>query len=161
MDNKNDLTKAMNTVDAGIASELGNQQARTPMTPHPAPPVRTSLNPLSSAQAATQAPYGSTTGYEHLQRILALALVQAAHEKGKERHSVGFAGVRAWDKQPILEISRMSGPGGAAYQVMKKAQEAVTMVGKGNFAAAKAEVLGAIVYAAALHKLLEEMEAAV
>jgi hypothetical protein len=97
-------------------------------------------------------------GYGHLRRILKLAHDQSATGKGKERHATGPTGFRVWEQQPILEISRMVGPGYAAGQVAKKVQEAVTMVGNRNFASAKAEALGAIVYAAALYKLLEEIE---
>jgi hypothetical protein len=65
-----------------------------------------------------------------------------------------------WHHQPILVNARQVGPGGPAMQVMKKAGESVTMAGNLNFASAKAEALGAIVYAAALYKLYEEMEKA-
>lgn len=98
--------------------------------------------------------------YIDLFRILRLAYDQASVGKGKERHATGPVGIRTWDKQPIIEIGRMVGPGYASGQVMKKVQEAVTMAGNGNYAGAKAEALGAVVYAAALHKLLEEIEAA-
>lgn len=98
------------------------------------------------------------TGYEHLNRILGAAYHQAFSGKGRERHAIGFTGFRPWDKQPILELSRITGPGASAYQVMKKIQEACTMTERKNFAGAKAEALGAIVYAAALVKLIEEIE---
>lgn len=64
-----------------------------------------------------------------------------------------------WEQQPILANARQVGPGGPANQVMKKAQESVTMSGNKNFKGAKAEALGAIIYAAALYRLYEEMEA--
>lgn len=98
--------------------------------------------------------------YIDLFRIVRLAYDQASVGKGKQRHATGPVGIRTWDKQPIMEIGRMVGPGYAAGQVMKKVQEAVTMAGNGDYAGAKAEALGAIVYAAALHKLFEEIEAA-
>lgn len=100
----------------------------------------------------------NVAGYEQLYRILKLAYDQAASGKGKERHSVGPVGFRAWEDQPILANARQVGPGGPALQVMKKIQEAVTMAGNGNFTGAKSETLGAVVYAAAMFKLLEEME---
>jgi hypothetical protein len=100
----------------------------------------------------------SGAGYEHLSRILALAHSQSSTGKGKQRHATGSTGAKPWDRQPILEISRMVGPGYAAGQAMKKMQESVTMAGNKNLSAAKAEALGAIVYAAALYKLFEEME---
>ena len=100
-------------------------------------------------------------GYVELERILKLAYNQSATGKGKERHATaGTNAVMAWHEQPILANARQVGPGGPAMQVMKKAGESVTMAGNRNFAGAKAEALGAIVYAAALYKLYEEMEQA-
>ncbi len=99
-------------------------------------------------------------GYEVLSGILSAAYQQAATGKGKDRHSTGPLGFQPWHLQPIMSIGRQVGPGGHAYQIAKKAQESVTMQGNGNFAGAKAEALGAIVYAAALYRLYLEMEAA-
>jgi len=112
------------------------------------------------AAQGTQSAPTQVVGYEELERILKLAYNQAASGKGKQRHSKQAIGFRPWHEQPILQIARMVGTGGHAYQVQKKVQEAVTMQGNGNFAGAKAEVLGAIVYAAAMYKLLEEVELA-
>src|SRR6478735_6499850 len=100
------------------------------------------------------------TGYEELDRILKLAYDQAANGKGKARHSKQAIGFRPWHEQPIMQIGRMTGPGYHTGQVQKKVQEAVTMAGNADFTGAKAEALGAIVYAAAFFKLLEEMEQA-
>lgn len=115
-------------------------------------------------------PMGGVTGsagmappppYMQLARILELAFKQASEGKGKERHAHGPTGeVKPWHKQPILEIGRMVGTGYAAGQVQKKVQEACTMVSRQNFSGAKAEALGAIVYASALFKLIEETERA-
>lgn len=110
---------------------------------------------LASVQSITDE---SDSGYTSLKLILELAYDQAATGKGKERHATGPIGTRRWDKQPILEIGRMVGPGYAAGQVAKKVQEAVTMAGNGRYEAAEREALGAIVYAAALYKLLTEMD---
>ena len=95
-------------------------------------------------------------GYEPLARILALAYDQSAKGKGKERH----ANAKPFDKQPIMEIGRMLGSvcDGEMYQVIKKVQEASNMVARGNASAAKAELLGAIVYSAAAYLLIEESE---
>lgn len=98
--------------------------------------------------------------YQELQRILVLAYNQSSTGKGAERHAASPVGVRPWHDQPILANARQVGPGGPGMQVMKKTQEAVTMAGNKNFTSAKAEALGAIVYAAALYKIVEEMEAA-
>jgi len=98
------------------------------------------------------------TGYNELHRILMLAFSQSASGKGRSRHSASPVGVRPWEEQPILANARQLGPAGPAFQVMKKTQESVTMAGNSNYIGAKAEALGAIVYAAALYKLYEEME---
>ena len=99
----------------------------------------------------------SVPGYEKLSNVLAAAYCQAAGGKGKERHARG----RPFDKQPIMEISRMVGPGYTTGQAMKKLQEAKAMMDRSQFAAAKAEALGAINYAAAFFLLIEEAEAEV
>lgn len=95
-------------------------------------------------------------GYESLMKVLSTAYRQAASGKGKERHARGKT---FFDKQPIMEISRMVGPGYATGQSMKKLQEAKSMMDKGHFEAAKAEALGAIIYAAAFYLLVEEAQA--
>ena len=99
---------------------------------------------------------GGVAGYEPLARILALAYDQSAKGKGKERH----ANARPFEKQPIMEIGRMLGSvcDGEMYQIIKKVQEASNMVARGNAPAAKAELLGAIVYSAAAYLLIEESE---
>lgn len=99
---------------------------------------------------------GGVPGYEPLARILALAYDQSAKGKGKERH----ANAKPFLKQPIMEIGRMLGSvcDGEMYQIIKKVQEASNMVARGNAPAAKAELLGAIVYSAAAYLLIEESE---
>lgn len=93
-------------------------------------------------------------GYEPLQRILSAAYDQSANGKGRERH----AGGRPFEDQPIMVIGRMVGLGYQTGQIMKKSQEAVGMVSRGQHDAAKRELLGVIVYAAAAALLIEEME---
>ena len=92
-------------------------------------------------------------GYETLARVLNLALDQSANGKGKERHA---RGATPFDRQPIMEIGRMVGPGYNLGQAMKKAQEASGMLARGECARANAELLGAIVYLAAAFALVEE-----
>lgn len=118
------------------------------------------LRPNGGFHVKKTAEGGSVPGYEELLRILSSAYKQSSDGKGRDRHAASPVGFRPWHEQPILANARQVGPGGPAQQVMKKVQEAVTMAGNGNFDGAKAEALGAIVYAAALHKLFEEMEAA-
>lgn len=132
---------------------------RVPTTKSELPPVVTNTPRAGEVNDPRKVPYTpNVPGYEQLTRILLLAYKQAAEGKGKERHSKQAIGFRPWDQQPILQIGRMCGTGYQSGQVQKKVQEAVTMAGNGNFSGAKAEVLGVIVYAAALHKLLEEIE---
>lgn len=83
----------------------------------------------------------SVPGYDSLSNVLGAAYHQAARGKGKERH----ARDKPFDKQPIMEISRMVGPGYATGQAMKKLQEAKSMMDRGQLAAAKAEALGAAI----------------
>lgn len=96
-------------------------------------------------------------GYEPLAAVLQQALDQSQSGKGNTRHANG----KPFLKQPILEIGRMVGLGYPAGQAQKKLQEAVSMAGRGESQAAKAEFLGAIVYAAAAVLLIDEAETAV
>jgi hypothetical protein len=91
-------------------------------------------------------------GYEDLDRILALALEQAANGKGKERH--GRKG-ETWDKQPIIRHQRAYGIGGVLFQAAKKMEEAMEMEDSRR---ARFELLGAIVYIAAAYLFLELKE---
>lgn len=108
--------------------------------------------PRAGAQPAAPGTM-NVPGYEHLSRILHDAYQQSATGKGRERH----ANDKPFDKQPIMEIARMVGVGGHAYQIAKKTQEAVGMANKGRIEAAVAEFRGAIIYSAAAILLLEEM----
>lgn len=87
-------------------------------------------------------------------RVLMAALEQTASGKGQKRHGRGLP----FKHQPILALSRMNGLGGLTYQIGKKAQEAVGMHERGEHLAAKTELLGAIIYAAAGYLLIEERE---
>lgn len=91
-------------------------------------------------------------GYERLAGVLQQAHDQAAMGKGNARHANG----KPFLKQPIMEIGRMVGTGYLTGQIMKKAQEANSMAGRGDHSAAKAEILGIINYAAAAFLLIEE-----
>ena len=90
--------------------------------------------------------------YEPLERVLGDAYRQASQGKGKDRH----AGGKPFDRQPILEIGRMVGPGFGLGQAMKKAQEAATMFDRGNHVHARQELLGAINYLASVVILIDE-----
>ena len=84
-------------------------------------------------------------GYEELWAMLLEAFHQASEGKGKERHANDLP----FMQQPVMQISRMVGPGFAAGQAMKKLQEAIGMFQRGSNTAAERELLGAIVYTAA------------
>lgn len=90
--------------------------------------------------------------YDALVGILNAAFDQASSGKGKERHANG----RPFDRQPIMEMGRMTGPGALSSQAMKKTQEALGMVSRGDYAEAERELLGAIIYAAAAVLLVKE-----
>lgn len=111
------------------------------------------LDPLAAARQ-TYDEMDVVPGYEPLARVLGLAYDQSAKGKGKERH----ANAKPFDRQPILEIARMVGLGYHTGQIQKKVQEATGMAARGQIDAAKAELLGAIVYAAAAFLYLEEQE---
>ena len=99
--------------------------------------------------AMTSHPSNTDEQYAPLRRVLSLALEQASSGKGAERHGQG----NPFDKQPMMEISRMiGGPAGCFYQAMKKTQEASRMEPD----AAKREILGAINYLAGAYLLLDE-----
>lgn len=83
--------------------------------------------------------------YENLKRVLNLAFDQAASGKGSERHAKG----RRFEEQPIFKITDLVGVGFQAGQAIKKIQEAVSMMERGEYAAAEKEFFGAIVYTAA------------
>jgi len=86
--------------------------------------------------------------------VLTAAYDQSAKGKGHERHNI--SGGQAFTEQPIMEIARRVGLGYPAGQAMKKTQEAMGMLANGRPDAARAEILGAIVYLAALHHLIGE-----
>lgn len=93
-------------------------------------------------------------GYEPLAAVLQEALDQAQAGKGRERHAVTQGVFRPFERQPILEIGRMTGPGYEIGQAMKKAHEACELPPE----RAVAELLGAIVYLAAAVMLIRERE---
>lgn len=91
--------------------------------------------------------------YSVLAGILHEAHDQAASGKGKERHN--GRGV-PFDRQPIAEIGRMCGPGFNVGQSIKKQQEAMGMLKRGEADAAIRELLGSINYAASAIMLIRE-----
>lgn len=85
--------------------------------------------------------------YYALLGVLVDAYNQAAIGKGAERH----ANDDLWTEQPIFKIAQQVGDGFNAGQTIKKVQEAQQMAARGEYAKARHEILGAIVYAASLH----------
>ena len=94
--------------------------------------------------------------YDALKDVLDDALRQASEGKGRKRHANG----KDFDRQPMMEISRMIGAGFPLGQAMKKAQEAAGMAGRGELDAAERELLGAINYLAGAVILFREAMAA-
>lgn len=114
-----------------------NEFEAAPTRPAPMPPLR----------AVNSAP-----NYMQLATVFQAAHDQAAVGKGKERHANG----RDFDRQPIMELGRMFGPGFAAGQAAKKAQEAMGMLSRKENDAAVRELLGAMNYLAACVMLVRE-----
>lgn len=84
-------------------------------------------------------------GYEDLFAVLTCALNQAQDGKGSERHGNGLP----FKDQPIAWIADAVGMGFQTGQAIKKANEAHGMIARGDRAAARRELLGAINYLAA------------
>lgn len=82
--------------------------------------------------------------YTTLRTILDAAFNHAATGKGKERHARDLP----FDDQPIMQTTRLVGPGFPLGQAIKKAGEAAGMIERGELGAAEAECLGAINYLA-------------
>lgn len=103
-------------------------------------------------------PLGDSTHsrYTTLRTILDAAFNHAATGKGKERHARGLP----FDDQPMMQTTRLVGPGFPLGQAIKKAQEASGMIDRGELDAAEAECLGAINYLAGAVAWMRERKAA-
>lgn len=86
----------------------------------------------------------SEPGYESLAQVLQEAYDQAARGKGAERHANDLP----FDQQPMQQIARRRGLGFLLGQVDKKTEEAQGMLERGDRAAWRREILGAINYLA-------------
>lgn len=95
-------------------------------------------------------------GYEDLAEVLTAALMQAASGKGRERHGNGLP----FAAQPMAEITRAHGLGFPLGQSEKKGREAAGMVARGEFDAARRELLGAINYVAGAVLAINAMQQA-
>jgi hypothetical protein len=93
--------------------------------------------------------------YTTLRTILDAAFAHAATGKGKERHARDLP----FDDQPMLETTRLVGPGFPLGQAIKKAGEAAGMIERGELGAAEAECLGAINYLAGAVAWMREQRA--
>ena len=94
------------------------------------------------------------TMYAPLKRVLMTAYNHAAVGKGRERHANGGDFLH----QDIMAIARVHGIGFQTGQAEKKVRESHGMMNRGEFRAARAELLGAINYLAAAYILMEEKE---
>ena len=92
--------------------------------------------------------------YAPLKRVRMTAYNHAAVGKGSERHANGDDFLN----QGIMAIARVHGIGFQTGQCEKKVRESHGMIDRGEFRAAKAELLGAINYLAAAYLLIEEKE---
>lgn len=135
-------TKAQRRAAAKLAWERRKAQAAGVVT------IETPV----PAEASVPGYINSEPGYITLANELVSAYTQSAHGKGKERHANG----RPFDRQPILELARLYGPGFTAGQAAKKTQEALSMAKRGEVDKAISEVHGAIVYLAATALRLRE-----
>lgn len=94
-------------------------------------------------------------GYETLRAVFEKAYAQAATGKGHRRHGSGTP----FDKQPMQQIAQEDGVGFLYGQARKKTLETHGMLARGEFEAAKHEVLGAINYLAGAYIRLERLQA--
>ena len=109
------------------------------------PPIQNRRIPEPEATEAMYAP---------LKRVLMTAYNHAAVGKGRERHANGGDFLT----QDIMAIARVHGIGFQTGQAEKKVRESHGMVDRGEYRAARAELLGAINYLAAAYLLMEEKE---
>lgn len=111
---------------------------------------------IGQPEAANGNVMGLAGQYVQLRAILDAAFAHAATGKGKERHARDLP----FDKQPMLETTRLVGPGFPLGQAIKKAGEAAGMISRQEYDAAEAECLGAINYLAGAVAWMREQKAA-
>lgn len=136
-------TADLETIDAHVVDFAALMEIIPLKTPAPRQPVRGCI-PVTLA----------VPGYERLADILGQAFQQSAQGKGVERHANG----QPWEKQSLITLAEYTGHGGPQYQLMKKTREAGDMANRGEKDAAKREILGAIVYAAAMFHVIDTQE---
>ena len=97
----------------------------------------------------------SDQGYQILRDVLDCAYDQAVTGKGEERHGLG----RKFPDQHIVSYPRERGTmEGLMFQVKKKMEEAVDLFKNGDAGKAEEDLLGAIVYLAAMVIFIEERD---
>lgn len=143
---------------ADAVSKSGHDYRRDDDRPTAKEPLTIPWQPtIGQPEAANSIIYHNDNGhYETLSRILNDAYDHAATGKGKERHARDLH----FDKQPMLETTRLVGPGFPLGQAIKKAGEASGMIERGELDAAEAECLGAINYLAGAVAWMRERAAA-
>lgn len=106
--------------------------------------MRRSVQPISDSDRLAYERTVELQNYTTLRTILDAAFAHAATGKGKERHARDLP----FDDQPIMQTTRLVGPGFPLGQAIKKAGEAAGMIERGELDAAEGECLGAINYLA-------------
>lgn len=157
------MVDGMNVRDAGMTmSEIASRIAATKRSTDAVLPtigLPTAANsdvPVTPSEWAKANAEGLWTyeKYKTLSAILDAAFAHAATGKGKERHARDLP----FDKQPMLETTRLVGPGFPLGQAIKKAGEAAGMIERGELDAAEAECLGAINYLAGAVAWMREQQ---
>ena len=137
-------TKPMRAAYDEIASRIAAAQHSNEDDGCTTLPPREWSPTICQPEAANSNVMGLAGQYVQLRAILDAAFAHAATGKGKERHARDLP----FDKQPMLETTRLVGPGFPLGQAIKKAGEAAGMIERGEYEAAEAECLGAINYLA-------------
>jgi hypothetical protein len=110
------------------------------------PPANTDSETMDRLADISLVAFNRVAGYEPLRDMLHQAYQQAAVGKGADRHAGGLEFLN----QPIMTEIAHVGTGGALFQIRKKAKEAVDNFESRGPEWARDEMLGVIVYAAAL-----------
>jgi hypothetical protein len=149
-------TTARETCDAVSAYREAPAKSHSDTAPCEILPTSEWSPTIGQPEAANSNVVGLAGQYVLLRTILDAAFNHAATGKGKERHARDLP----FDKQPMLETTRLVGPGFPLGQAIKKAGEAAGMIDRSEYDAAEAECLGAINYLAGAVAWMRERKSA-